>query len=257
MTTEKVFTGIETDYSFFMSHSTEAASVLDCLCSESFRSVINQSNTILDFGGGDGEFTENVFKKINLSPKMVMLVEPAASYHEKWIERLRGMSQCLSTQTSIDTVNDKSVELIIANHVLYYVGDLSRVIEEHKRISKADAFAIYSMASVNNSLIKMWDIGFEAGLDMNTPYNSAPALEAVLRLKEISCEPHLVHSEFVCLDTKENRTKLLRFLFKDHLSKFKSEGKISLDAFLNKHSLDGKLKLPLEDWVYLVNMGDK
>src|SRR5262245_59894884 len=75
----KDFGSIESDYAFFMAHATEAESD----AAEYTRALAGfaegrASIRLLDFGGGTGEFTQQLLSALNWSPQALQLtlVEP-------------------------------------------------------------------------------------------------------------------------------------------------------------------------------------
>lgn len=77
MSSQKNFDSIVA-YEFFQSHSTEKEVI-----SKALSGVLTgqQFKSFLDFGGGSGEFTTDVFSSGNIRADSATLVEPAVSYH--------------------------------------------------------------------------------------------------------------------------------------------------------------------------------
>lgn len=252
MSSEKVFSGIENEYSFFASHSTEAARILKRLSTEPFLSLAKQATSILDFGGGDGEFTESFVQATGARPARLALVEPTDSYRPIWKQRLsKTLSATLDTYAD-DTAPLTDYDLALSNHVLYYVHSLERSLRFVCGALTINGSAIVTLAQATNALIQIWNIGFSKGLGIATPYHSAADLERTLKSIGTPFEKTVVESDLSFIDSKHNRTLLLRFLFKDHLGRMSSIGIQAIDAFLNQASKNGHIRLPLTDGIYLI-----
>jgi SAM-dependent methyltransferase len=86
---------------------------------------------MLDFGCGAGDFTERFLSTIGWPPGLLelALVEPVAQQRDSAARRLARFShRAISTAATLPVAKDPSVatrfDLILSNHVLYYVDDL-------------------------------------------------------------------------------------------------------------------------------------
>ncbi|MCM0604467.1 MAG: methyltransferase domain-containing protein [Xanthomonadaceae bacterium] len=244
MSSQKNFDSIVSPYEFFQSHSTEkevlSLVIAGVLANQKFRSF-------LDFGGGSGEFTEEVFSKGSVRADSATLVEPAVSYHSVWKEKLAKFSE---KQTALDSpVNGQEFDLIISNHALYYVTNLYKSLAFITDSLAGGGVAYLSMASESNELIMMWRLGFLSN-GQKVPYFLTGDLEAVLKGLSRKYSITSYHSDFSCTDNEENRTLLLKFLFGSYLPEFSAETLKNLNHFLDARSSQSSINLKLNDCIY-------
>ena len=125
----KDFAPLLSDYAFFETHATEAASDAAAYA-ELIAPRVAATGTIrlLDFGCGTGSFTERLLKLVRIPPERLKLAltEPVSASHQRAAERLAAFStSTIEHGDSLAAIAEREFELIISNHVLYYVPDLA------------------------------------------------------------------------------------------------------------------------------------
>lgn len=217
---EKDFGPIESDYAFFMSHATEAESD----AAEYARELAGfdeerESIRWLDFGCGAGDFTERLAKTLNWPPQKVhlTLIEPVEQQRENAASRLRRFSQQgVQHFEKLPEVTGPLFDLVLSNHVLYYVNDLARTLDQLSQWLRPHGKILIAIAGWDNPLMQLWQIGFGL-LGRPVPYYAADDVETELSRHGLLSKKTKAPYELRFPDTAENRLKILRFLFADHL----------------------------------------
>ena len=228
---DKDFAPIVSDYEFFMRHSTEAENDL-----AEYRAALEQffpderAIRLLDFGCGTGEFTNLLLECLGWSPDhlQLALIEPVENQRRQAAERLQRF-----TVFSIDHGRDlhgcgqEGFDIIVANHVLYYVSDLDATLAQLVGALNPGGLFLSSIAGRDNALIRFWEKGFEA-IGQSIPYWLAEDVDAALKKIGVAYEKAPSHYEVIFPDSEENRMKILRFLFADHLSSMPEQELLTL-----------------------------
>lgn len=231
MTTSKDFAPILDDYAFFEKFATEAASDAAAY-TEQVAPLVATGKTIrlLDFGCGTGSFSERFLDEVAIEPERLLLslVEPVVASHDLAAERLRRFTTApIEHATSLAGINQPQLDLIVANHVFYYVPDLAKTLSAlHQRVATGGLF-LTAIAGDDNPLIQFWRAGF-AMLDQPTPYHVAEDVAAALVELGTPFQQRNVPYDLVFEDTADNRLKILRFLFAEHLAKLPRERMLAL-----------------------------
>lgn len=216
----KDFSRIEDDYLFFMQSSTEAeADRTAHLATLRANFTANDSVHYLDFGCGAGHFTESLLSQWGHEPAALTctLVEPVARHLHEAAERVRDFSHHeVLTCTEIDDIAFGSYDLLLANHSCYYVECATTVARRLTAALRPGGTGILAIAGNDNFLIQMWQTGF-AACGMSVPWWVAEDYRSVLNETCVSVQRRDVPYQILFSDTAEQRMKLLRFLFADHL----------------------------------------
>lgn len=216
----KDFAPIESDYAFFMQHATEAEHDLKQYVAEldgfpQGRAAVR----LLDFGCGTGEFSEQLLAALDWPPETVhlTLVEPVEHQRKAAIERLSRFSRAAIDQASrLALLHEPRFDLIVANHVLYYVEDLQQTLQTFCAALQPGGRMQLVIAGWDNVLLQLWQVGFEL-LGRPVPYYAAEDVAAVLSASGIPTRRTPVAYQLKFPDSAENRLKILRFLFGEHL----------------------------------------
>lgn len=231
--TAKDFAPILGEYAFFEQHATEA--VQDAAAySEQIAPLVAAGKTIrlLDFGCGTGSFSERLLSQLEMEPEnlLLSLVEPVTASHERAAERLtRFTTAPIEQADSLAGINQPQFDLIVANHVFYYVPELAGTLAAlYTRLAPGGLF-LSAIATNANPLIQFWRAGF-AMLGQPVPYHVAEDVAAALDKLNISHQQTEVPYNLIFEDTTENRLKILRFLFADHLANLPGEPMLALFA---------------------------
>ena len=217
----KDFGAIEADYDFFMATTDEAERGLDAL-----RPYVEQVGKgigpirMLDFGCGGGDFSTAFLEQANWSPDRLSLslVDPVDSQRTHAAELLQRFTG--SPINHWPALPDEGVEpfdLILTNHVLYYVPELQETLQQLTAALAPDGLLLIAMAGRTNNLIRFWNYAFDA-MGKVIPYHLSEDLEETLAKLGISYEREVIEYGMRFPDTRENRMKILRFALADHLN---------------------------------------
>lgn len=218
----KEFASIHDDYAFFQEHSTEAEQ--DLRSHLNYLSPLVKSGktiSLLDFGCGDGLFSGWLLSRAGFEPQRLILslVEPDAAYLRQAISRTRTFSSAfVSAWPSLTPELQNFFDLVLANHVLYYVSDLEETLEQILKALRGGGLFLISMGGSENVLNQIVDRSF-AALKEPVPYYLSENLEMTLAGLGQEFQKHRIDYEVVFPDLEENRLKMLRFLLGEHFAR--------------------------------------
>lgn len=238
METKKSFAGIIPDYTFFVAHSTEALETKKALLDQiaKWRLAPADPISLLDFGCGDGELLEHL---VTHSPQLtgkalaLTLIEPVEISREIAIARLNAQSLVsLFAAKKLPKRLSESFHLIIANHTLYYVPDLTQTVARLLATLRSDGLFLVTLASDKDALVQYWYNQFRR-LGMKVPYNVHSDLVQVLKSIGASYRIQEIPSQLDFEDTTENRTKIAHFLLGEYLEKAGTAALTYFDRYLH------------------------
>ncbi|KPJ68092.1 MAG: hypothetical protein AMJ43_01425 [Coxiella sp. DG_40] len=244
----KDFTSIISEYTFFQEHSTEHKSIL-CQMKTKFKSadyLKKNGIRILDFGGGDGELLKDLYKQCNLAEfsPFLYLLEPVEKYQNEARDKLiKEGYEGLKILSKIEECEDNSLDLILVNHVLYYVKDLNETVTKLLNKLNSNGKLWIVIGNDKNTLIKLWKEIFVRFME-DSPYFLKEDLEKVLTGKEVCILESEVNSIFEFENTVENRGKMMRFLLGKYATLIKDE---VIRKMTESYEKGNHLKLPLVD----------
>lgn len=217
----KDFGPIADDYAFFEEHATEAEQDLRAY-QECLRELAPARGTVrmLDFGCGSGTVTARFLQQAGWPPARVQLtlVEPVESARRQARARLAGLTQVpLVESAALAAGSVGCFDVILANHVLYYVPDLEGQLARLLAALSASGLFVTAIAARTNALIEFWMAGFR-WLGREIPYHTAEDVEVALRKLGANYRRQPVAYELTFPDTEENRRRILRFLLADYLT---------------------------------------
>jgi len=222
----KDFGPIESDYDFFMSHATEAESDVAHYVQELAGFAEDRAAIrLLDFGCGAGEFSQRFLTAMNWSPStlQIALVEPVAAQRAQAAERVAPFSrQGVMTLQRLTPEEGTRFDLILANHVLYYVDDLEATLAQLVASLAPGGKLLLAIAGWDNVLLKFWQVGF-ALLGRPVPYFAAEDVAASLSRRSLPFHQTQAPYQLRFADSPDNRLKILRFLFADYLKQLPAE----------------------------------
>jgi SAM-dependent methyltransferase len=211
----KQFGPIRADYEFFQTHSTECdADIRAYLPHLAAAAAGTGPIRVLDFGCGDGQFSSRLYPRSPLPPARLelSLVEPDDDYRESAIQRLRPFtSRPPRAWPALPTDLVACFDLVLSNHVLYYVTDLDGTLASILRSLASGGCFLTAMAGQRNGLIQFWNRCFEL-IGMPVPFHTSEALEALLARRSERYSKADVRYEMSFPDREENRLSIVRFL---------------------------------------------
>ena len=203
-----------------MSHSTEAENdIADFHASFETFVIGDQTICMLDFGCGDGDFTTRFLERTRWSPEQLRLalVEPVENQRRQAAERLQRFTDFpVKQEPKLHWENREGFDIILSNHVFYYVMDLETTLAELVGTLNPGGMLLVSIAGRDNTLFPIWEKGF-AAIGQPIPYWLAEDVDATLRKIGLQYSKEPSRYELIFPDSEENRMKILRFLCADHL----------------------------------------
>ena len=211
----KPFGPIRSDYAFFQAHATEAAEDLRAYLPHLAPLAAGDGPVeVLDFGCGDGGFSAEFLARCPVPPRglHLSLVEPDDAYRRRACERLAPLSaRPVRAWPSLPPDPGNAFDLVLANHVLYYVTDLGGTLAALLRSLSARGLLLTAMAGQANGLIQFWVRCF-ALIGKPVPFHVAEDLRAALDRLGESYSAEEVRYELAFPDCEDNRLSILRFL---------------------------------------------
>jgi trans-aconitate 2-methyltransferase len=231
--TTKDFDPIREDYTFFEDHATEAAEDLQAYAPH-VQALAARCDRLrlLDFGCGPGRFTERFLPLLQMPPERleVSLVEPVEAYRRQAVERLQpATAKPVRAWPELPTGTEVWFDLVLANHVLYYVPDLDSVLSALCRVLDRPGLLVMAVAGQRNTLIQFWNQAF-ALIGKPVPYHMAEDVGAALDGLGIAYGKYDVRYELAFADTEENRLKILRFLMGSYFPQMPRQALLDLFA---------------------------
>lgn len=229
----KDFGPIRDDYAFFEEHATEAANDLAAYV-PGFHDAMTRRLTalgaaaatqspgdrcrVLDFGCGPGTFSAKFLRRLDCPPDRLALslVDPQPLYLGQAASSLAGFTT-LAIRSSASLPSDavRSFDLILSNHVLYYVADLDTTIPAIVEALAPGGIFQTAIAGHDNPLIQFWVAAF-AMLGRPVPYHTAESVAAALDRHGITASTSTVPYDLIFPDSHDNRDRILRFLLAEH-----------------------------------------
>lgn len=239
----KDFGAIADDYSFFERHATEAREDVRAYAEE-LRGRLPESGMVrmLDYGCGTGGFTARFLDELGWPPERVALTlaEPADGVRRQAVQRLAGRSATpIVESATLPAERSGPFDLILANHVLYYVPDLRENLARLAGSLAAGGTFVTAIAGRSNALIQFWIAAFEK-LGREVPYNVAEDLEQALQELGASYAKRSAPYELAFEDNEANRMRILRFLLADYLPQLPREFLLGL---FDRHARNGRIEI--------------
>jgi trans-aconitate 2-methyltransferase len=218
----KHFDAIHDAYAFFLDHTTEAAQDRQAYLARLLPLARSgRPARLLDFGGGDGGFLADLLTGAGFAPDRLELavVEPDAGYRGQAVERLAPFSSVpVAAWPELPDQEGRGFDLILSNHVLYYVPDLSGTVARIRRLLAADGLLLTTMGDRDNGFSRLVNRMY-ATIGLDFPHQEAEELEAVLAASGQAFRKTRVDDELRFPDTRENRVTILRFMLGDYFTR--------------------------------------
>jgi len=214
-TSRKPFELIHDAYAFFQQHTTETeADIRAYLPHLRAMATADQPIRMLDFGCGDGQFTAALLGRAPwLQARLQLaLVEPDDVYRHQAVARLQAYTtQPVCAWPALPPHLQACFDLVLANHVLYYVPDLDGTLAALLRALATSGLFLTAMAG-QRSTFAQWCQQCFAWLGQPYPFHTAEELEGALARQGVAYGKEDVHYEFVFPDTAEHRLTVMWFL---------------------------------------------
>jgi trans-aconitate 2-methyltransferase len=239
----KDFSLIADDYVFFETHATEAEQDARAYARQ-LTGVQPNGGTVrmLDFGCGSGSFTMRFLEQVGWRSESVQLtlVEPADLVRRQATARLGAFTNAsISESSAMPARLVKCFEVVLANHVFYYVPDLHSILRQLMDAVSPTGLFLSAIAGRTNALIQFWIVGFGL-LGREIPYHTSEDVEAAFRELGASYEKQQVPYRVAFADNNENRMRIIRFLLADHLAEMPHRP--LLDLF-DQYSRSGRIEI--------------
>jgi SAM-dependent methyltransferase len=248
ITSRKEFDDIHEDYAFFMEHATEAEADLQNHLNY-LGPLAKSGRTIrfLDFGCGNGLFLGWLLSRAEISPRRLILslVEPDSEYLSQALGRTQAFALTnVSGWSSLPPDLPNKFDLILANHVLYYVNDLAETLGQLWEALAMGGLLLISMGGRKNALCDLVDCSF-ASLREPVPYHVSEDLEAALEGLGQDFQKYRVQYELNFPDLEDNRLKMIRFMVGEHFTRMDRGAILKL---FDPYARDGRIVL--QTWHY-------
>jgi trans-aconitate 2-methyltransferase len=255
ITSRKEFDDIHEDYAFFMEHATEAEADLQSHLNY-LGPLAKSGRTIrfLDFGCGDGLFLEWLLYRAEISPRRLILslVEPDIDYLFQALDRTQTfVLQPVSGWSSLPPDLSHKFDLILVNHVLYYVNDLAETLGQLIKALAMGGLLLISMGGRKNTLCDLVDRSF-ASLREPVPYHLSEDLEAALEGLGQNFQKHRVQYELNFPDIEDNRLKMIRFMLGEHFTRMDRGAILKL---FDPYTRDGRIVIQTWHYQYVLRKG--
>jgi trans-aconitate 2-methyltransferase len=217
----KDFGPIAPDYAFFEAHATEAEQ--DSLAYvERLTGIVPAGGVLrfLDFGCGSGKFTARILQQVAWPPARLWmtLIEPVEPQRRQALALLAGYTeQPLVDVATLPAEVVASFDIVLANHVLYYVPELRHQLAGLIAALAPSGILVTAIAARTNALVEFWIAGFRL-LGREVPYNTSEDVEAGLHELGAAYQKQQVAYQLAFPDTEANRIRILRFLFAEHFA---------------------------------------
>jgi len=251
MKTRKSFDSIHDDYLFFGDHSTEGSELRKAMLPMVRERATAEHVRWLDFGCGSGEFLRGLFAEINLTTANMelALVDVDRGYLEEAREKVTGFTSSeIAVATSLEDL-DGEFDLITSKHALYYVKDLRSTVRALCGLLKPGGLAMFLLGGKENHLGGLWESAY-ASWNLPVPYYRAEDVALEIAAAGFSGETHTVNSRLRFPDSRENRLKILRFLFTGNTAGMAPE---SLLPLLDPMRQDGDIVIGSTTSLFLVS----
>ncbi|MEQ8786591.1 MAG: class I SAM-dependent methyltransferase [Pirellulaceae bacterium] len=248
----KDFGPIREDYAFFEDHATEAAQDARAYAVH-VRALPKHSRPIpmLDIGCGEGRFSSRFLEACGLPADRLRLtlVEPDEVYRRRAVERLERLTaHPVSAWPAMPAELDGRFDLVLANHVFYYVTNLDEVVGAIRRLLAPAGLFLAAMAGQNNLLIQFWNHCFGL-LGKPVPFHTGEDFAAALSRCGIGYLRKEVSYTLEFPDAEENRLRILRFLLGSHFADVPRPPMLEL---FDPHAEDGRIVMRITHDHYIL-----
>jgi SAM-dependent methyltransferase len=199
-----------------------------------------KSIRLLDFGCGGGEFSVRFIAAAGFPAEKltIALVDPDEGYLKQAATRTQvHTTATVSAWPSLPPELKECFDLILANHVFYYVIDLDQTLRRVLNALAVGGLFLISMAGRKHDLVQLGERCF-ALINRPYPYHRSEDLEQSLARLGQAFQVYQVPVDLVFPDQEENRLKVLRFLLSDHFAQMDRREILKL---FDAYSVDGSI----------------
>lgn len=249
MTTRKSFDGIHEDYRFFSGHSTEGAALREAMMPLLSEGMARGQVRWLDFGCGSGMFLRGLLETLGRPPSAteLALVDVDPGYLEEARRTLSPLSAAISCAMTPGDL-EGSFDLITSKHALYYVKDLPATVRSLCDMLTPGGRALLVLGGEENHLSGLWETAY-AARNLPVPYYRAQDVARVIDDAGHRRRIHHVPSLVRFPDSRENRLKMLRFLFAGNAAGIEPESLLNL---LDPMKQGGEIVIRSVSWLFEV-----
>ena len=217
-TSRKPFEPIRDEYAFFQQHATETEEDIGAYLPHIHSMSMGDGPLrTLDFGCGDGGFTAALLGRAHVPPERLQLalVEPDDVYRHQAVEWLQPFTtQPVCAWPALPAHLHGCFDLVLANHVLYYVPDLHGTLSALLRTLATPGLFLAAMAGRANAMAQCCLRCFDL-IGKPFPFRTSEDCEAALAGVGEAYGTEDVHYELAFPDAEENRLRMGRFLLGD------------------------------------------
>lgn len=228
------FGPIRSDYAFFIAHTTETVAQAAHLVPQInwlFGRAAPQR--FLDFGCGTGESTERLLRQsCYANPKKpdltIYLIEPVKVQLAESVERLAPFASKIEALDShLNSPMPETMDLILANHSLYYVPDISRTLQTLFNALRPGGQFVVALLDASNLLAGIWRSAYQM-IEKPFPFPLADNAENFFRTSSIPYQRDIISYQVSFPDSAEAKLRILRFLVGPALQDVLEEQVLSL-----------------------------
>lgn len=252
MSVENSFEGRHDDYAFFLTHSDEPTRCRDAVVRELEvwrEAEPHRPIRLMDFGCSRGEFLRGVLERGRLDPGSLALT--LVDVDVSALEAARREVAAFSTvriDADVAPPGGREFDVILSNHVLYYVPDLAQTLRRLMNAVADGGLALLTLGGRDNQLCRLWQHVFDA-VGEPVPFYLAPDVERELSEIPVRFTKSEIRSVLEFDDTAENRARIARFVFGPHFQRFGPERILPhFDAW----SADGRIVMENRDVCFCV-----
>lgn len=251
MKTRKSFDNLHEDYLFFGNHSTEGSELRKALLP-----ILRERSQMdrlrwLDFGCGSGDFLRGLLAALDrpAAATDLVLVDVDRGYLEEAREKVGEFTAGEVAGATSPEELEGAFDLITSKHVLYYVQDLRSTVRALLGLLKPGGLALFALGGKENHQSGLWESAY-AAWNLPVPYYRAEDVAREIEKAGFPSETRTVNSTLRFPDSRENRLKILRFLFAGNPAGMAPE---SLLPLLDPMKQDGDIVIGNTSWLFLVS----
>lgn len=243
------FEAIRDDYAFFLEHSDEPARCRAAMVRELRAWNPPQDIHLLDFGCSRGEFLSGLLREwaVPRERLAVTAVDIDAAALPAAASAIEPFAATVSTGGSLP---ENIFDVILSNHVLYYVPDLAGTLRALRGRLAPGGSMLLLLGGRENALCGFWDVAYGGA---GVPWNRAEDVAAALGSSGWSVSRTGVSSRLEFPDTRENRLRILRFLFSDSLGDFDTD---VLLAHFERFRVGNRIVIDNRDVLFSISAGE-